>query len=298
MSKNSLLKKRERKSVFLLIVFVVLFVYSVSLIFPLSWAVFSSLKSDIDFTVGPFELFPYDGLQFENWWEIFEVFNAEVYTEKGVEVIGLLQMLFYSVVYSVGVPLVANFTRSMCAYVCARYKHLRFPGWIYSLAIVLMTMTFPSNLAVSIEFYKLVGIYNNLWMLIITSISFSGANFLYLYAAYIGLSKEYAEAAQLDGANQFQIMFNIMMPMVKNIFAAVFILDFIAMWNNYSVNVTVLPNYPMLAYGLFKFQSKNPRPTIPIQLASSTVLMIPTLLLFVLFSDKLMSNLSIGGIKG
>ena len=131
-----------------------------------------------------------------------------------------------------------------------------------------------------------------------SALTFSGPHFLYLYAAYSSLSKEYAESAEIDGANQAVIMFKIMMPMVKNIFIAVFILEFIGHWNDYNPSLLYLPNYPMLTYGLYRFQHHNPQPDIPIRLAASTLVMLPTLILFVIFRNHIMSNLSIGGLKG
>ena len=218
--------------------------------------------------------------------------------DGSVKSIGLLAMLFYSIIYSVGVSLVSNVSRSMCAYVCARYSHLKLTKFVYGLVIVLMTISFPSNLAVTIKFFKLVGIYDNLFMTIITSITFGGGHFLYFYAAYVGLSKEYSEAASIDGANQFQVMFKVMMPMCKNIFIALFMLEFIAHWNDYTPNVVFLRSYPMLAYALYHFRLKTPQPSIPLQLSSSTLVIIPTLAIFIAFKDKIMSNLTIGGLKG
>lgn len=297
--RKSQFQKNQRKTTFLIVMGIILLVYSITLLFPLLWAIFSSLKTDLDFTSEPFGLSPYDGLQFGNIIEAFRTLSINVITKSGDTAdIDLLHMLAYSVIYSVGVAFVSNFTRSLCAYVCARYQRVRFTKWIYGLVIVLMTISFPSNLSVTIDFWKMVGIYDNMFMTIITSISFGGANFLYLYAAYVGLSQEYSEAAQIDGANQFQVMFSVMMPMVKNIFVALFMLDFIACWNDYMPNVVNLRSYPMLAYGLYGFQQKTPRPSIPLQLSSSTLVILPTLAIFIIFKDKIMSNLSIGGLKG
>ena len=187
----------------------------------------------------------------------------------------------------------------MCAYVVARYSHLKWTRAIHVLVIVLLTVAFPGNIAVTIAFYKMMHLYNNLFMCILVSaLSFGGPHFLYLYAAYSSLSREYAESAQIDGANQFTIMFRIMMPMVKNIFIAVFILEFIGHWNDYNPSLLYLPNYPMLTYALYRFQHSIPQPDIPVRLAASTIVMIPTLILFVVFRNQIMSNLSIGGLKG
>ena len=298
MAKRSKLEKAQVRTPFLITLSIIIAIYCISLIIPLAWSVMSSMKSDFDFSMYPFEILPLNEWKFDNIITAFQRLEVEITTSRGTEYVGMVNMLIYSLAYAIGVSFISNFTRSMCAYVVARYRSLGWTRHIHTLVIVLLTVAFPGNIAVTIQFYKTMNMYNNLFMCIALSISTTGANFLYLYAAYSSLSHEYAESAEIDGANQFVIMFKVMMPMVKNIFIAVFILDFIAHWNDYNPSLLYLPNYPMLSYGLYRFQRMNPAPDVPLQLATSTLVIIPTLTLFIIFRDKIMSNLSIGGLKG
>jgi multiple sugar transport system permease protein len=259
----------------------------------------SSLKSDFAFSMYPFKIQPLSEWQFINYSKAFLEAEVEISVNGGTEYVGFVNMLLYSLIYSIGVAFLSNFTRSMCAYVVARYRHLKWTNAIHVLVIVLLTVAFPGNLAVTIAFYKMMNMYNNIFLCVaLSAFSFSGPHFLYMYAAYSSLSREYAESAEIDGANQATIMFKIMMPMVKNIFIAIFILDFIALWNDYNPSLLYLPNYPMLSYALYRFQHHIPAPDIPVRLAASTIVIMPTLLLFILFRNQIMSNLSIGGLKG
>jgi len=88
--------------------------------------------------------------------------------------------------------------------------------------------------------------------------------------------------------------------MVKNIFIALFMLDFIASWNDYSVSLVYLPSYPMVAYGLYVYNmdTGNASSGVPLKLAGSALVILPTLTIFIVFRNKIVSNLSIGGLKG
>lgn len=299
MAKRTKLERTQVLTPFLIVLSVIIGIYCISLLLPLGWALFSSLREDMFFVSSPFKLEDIETIIFTNYTEMFSGLPVEVTSIYGdTYKVTFIGMLCNSLLYSVGVSFLANFSRSMVAYVCARYKHLRWPGIIHALVIVLMTVAFPGNIAVAIQFYKMVGMYNNLFVCVaLSALSFGGAHFLYLYAAYSSLSREYAESAEIDGANQLTVMFKIMMPMVKNIFIAVFILEFIAHWNDYTPSQLYLNAYPMLTYGLYLFKNYESRP-IPIQFAGCMVVMLPTLILFVIFRNQIMSNLSIGGLKG
>ena len=57
--------------------------------------------------------------------------------------------------------------------------------------------------------------------------------FLYFTAYFKNLSWTYAEAAMMDGADDFQIYFRVMFPQAKPIFGALFLTTWITNWNNY-----------------------------------------------------------------
>lgn len=293
------IEKAQRRSPFMIIASIVIGAYCLTLVLSLAWAIFSAFKSDWDYSADKFG-WPASGLTFDNFITVFTEFTKDVtLADRSTRPVGMIEMFANSLIYGVGVSLIANLSRSMCAYVASKYRHLGWPRFLHTLVIILMTISFPGNLAVTIKFYNMTHLYNNMFLCIVMSFSFTGANFLYFYAAYQGVSNEYAEAAQIDGANQFTIMVQIMMPMIKNIFIALFMLDFIAHWNDYTPSLVYLPRYPMVAYGLYHFKSTlRPVPTTVELFASISVVVLPTLLLFIIFKDKIVSNLSIGGLKG
>ena len=70
---------------------------------------------------------------------------------------------------------------------------------------------------------------------------------MYFYAFYRGLSKSYVEAAEIAGANKWQIYFKIMFPQAAAMFGSLFLMLWIADWNNYSTALIYLSKLPTLA---------------------------------------------------
>ena len=117
------------------------------------------------------------------------------------------------------------------------------------------------------------------------------------YATFKSLPWTFAEAAQIDGAGHFRTFIQIMLPLIRSTLFAVFILLFIEHWNDYYTPMVFLPEKPTMSYGLFIFQTDNKAST-PIQLAACILACVPILIVFAAFKDKIMSNVTMGGIKG
>ena len=118
--------------------------------------------------------------------------------------------------------------------------------------------------------------------------------------AFKGLANDYREAAMIDGAGHYSIMFKIYYPMVFPLMAAVFLLGFIGNWNNYMIVVTYLPSYPNLAYGIYMFElmSTNDGYSVPEILAGFIIVAIPTAIIWILSQKLITSKLTVGGLKG
>ena len=115
-------------------------------------------------------------------------------------------------------------------------------------------------------------------------------NLMLFHSYYSNISNSYKEAAQIDGANFYQTYFRIMRPQV---------LQFIARWNDYMSPLLYLPKMPTLATGLYRYQSRvEKNGNYPVLFAGLFISIIPILLIFLKFSDKMMANINAGGLKG
>ena len=130
---------------------------------------------------------------------------------------------------------------------------------------------------------------------------FGGMYFLVFYAYFKGLPDTYAEAAEIDGASQFRVLVMIIMPLAIKIMSTVFMILFVQLWNDYRTALIYMPTHPTLAYAVYHvaiYTNKGAFATIPAKTASCITLAVPILILFIFFKDKIMGNVTLGGIKG
>lgn len=114
-----------------------------------------------------------------------------------------------------------------------------------------------------------------------------------------GMPKDFSEAAYIDGASNLQVMLRIAFPLVRNTFLTVMLIKFVEFWNDYTVTITYMPSFPTVAFGLYEY-SMSAKPAInntPMRLAGCYVLIVPVLIVFLIFRNRLMSNISMGGVK-
>ncbi len=292
------LQENEKYSPFALIVTLLLFVYAFSLIFMLVWAFFSAIKSRSDFFYFPMQI--QKKFHFENFTAAFEVLSVSVKYGQTTRQAYLFEMFVWTITYSIGTCIVAQITRCVSAYICAKFSKYRFTKWMYNVVIVVMILPIVGNLASSLTVYRSLGVYDNLFLHILCSAGFTGTYFLIYYAAFQNVSWSYAEAAFIDGAGHFRVFFTIMLPMVRNMMGGLFLLEFIGLWNDYTAPMIYLPSYPTVAYGLYRFMNSdlNAASSENVQLAASLLVATPIILLYCIFNKQLIGNISVGGLKG
>ena len=274
----------------------ILSLYSLTMLVPLFWAVISSLKGRFDFRMNVF------GFPEEWWWrnyvDAFKNLSLRIQSPDGYKTVTMLQQLLNTILITVVMTFVTIVSRLVPGYICAKYK-CRLTSLLYSVNIITMILPIIGSLPSVLVFIHALNIYDTLWCLILLESGYTGTNFMIFYAVYKGVSWDYAEAAQLDGAGHFTIFLKIMLPMATGTIIALSVLAMVGWWDNYSFNITYLPSMPVLAYGLFKYQSSPAAGmTIPMQLAGAITMSIPSILLFTAFRKKIMGNISIGGLKG
>ena len=139
--------------------------------------------------------------------------------------------------------------------------------------------------------------------------NFLGVYFLVFYAVFKAMPKGYYEAARIDGANDLQVMVKVAMPLAKLTFLSIFLILFIEYWNDYLIPNLYLPDYKTLSLALYHQSQSQELDIIPglehIDLSQVTYIMasvlcvtVPVIVIFSVFSKRLMGNMSIGGIKG
>ena len=294
MNTSQVKAKKRSFPVFEFISFLVLFLYAVSLFIPLLWSLMSSFKGRFDFLKNAFS-FP---IEFVNNYEgIFDRFVVPVSLLDGTSIdVGFIQMLGNSAWYAIGSAFISTTVAFMVAYVVARFK-FKFCEVIYTVVILQMIIptvgTLPSELRIANE----LGLYDTPYGILFMKSYVTGLYFLSFYGALRVIPRDYEEAAQLDGAGNLTVMVRIITPMVSGVFTTVLLLTFITFWNDYQTPLIYIPSYPTLAYGLWHYINVDSTGSVPMKLSGCMVMAVPLFVLFIAFQNKLMGNVSVGGLK-
>ncbi len=290
----SILYKRSRgEKVIYVIVFLIFAIYAISLIFPFLWLLINSFQNKIIYQINMSEgnafAFP----------KKFEIANY-IYAFKELSYNGsnIFNMFFNSIWYTGvhigGGVLMSSFT----GYCLAKYN---FKGKNLMHAIIIFSMTIPivGTTGAAFKLMSDLKIYNTPFYVLFTSLSGIGLNFLIMYGFFKNISWSYAEAAFIDGASHYTVFFKIMLPMAKPIVFTLSIMSGITYWNEYMNVLLYLPDYPTIASGLFSVSRTLPRlGNTPAYFAALVISLVPVLIIFSLFSDVIMKNFTVGGLKG
>jgi len=260
---------------------VVLAIWSAIVVLPLLWTFMSSFKTSNEIFASPFAL--------PGAWKLDNYIKA--WTEAGIGA------AFINSVIVVGVSLVVvMLLGAMCAYVLARFS---FRGSRVIYVLMLAGLTFPIFLAMVPLFgvLKGMGLLNQLPGLIITYVAFAlPFTVFFLFAFFKNLPGEIAEAAAIDGAGEWRTFFQIMLPMARPGLASVAIFNFLGLWNQFLIPVTINAGGPkVLSQELFVFaQQMGYAVDFGALFAAVTVTVIPVLIAYILFQRQLQGSVSQG----
>ena len=279
-------------------VFVIFLIYALSLLAPFLFLFINSLKAPGEFLNdsinGSIFRFPNNWL-FNNCANVFS--EMKMIDSRGESVyfpVMLLNSLWFSIVTTFG-GLIAS---SLTAYCLAKYQ-FKLRGFFYGIAIVTMTIPIIGATGAMFKLTYDLGIYNTPLYPILTSLGGFGFNFLVLYGFFKNISWNYAEAVFVDGGGHFTAFLKIMLPQVFPALLTLGIISFIGAWNDYMTPLLFLPDYPTIASGIYNVQVHLKRTgDYPQYFAALGISIVPIIVLFATFSDSLMKNLSVGGLKG
>ncbi|GAA1439789.1 carbohydrate ABC transporter permease [Leifsonia poae] len=184
------------------------------------------------------------------------------------------------------------------AYYTARF---RFPGRGVFLFLVIVTqMLQPTVLATGL-FKEMVALgLNDTWLaMILINAAFNLAFAIWImHNFFAGVPKEVDEAAQLDGAGKWTVLFRVQLPLVWPGIVTAIIYTFVASWNEFAASLVILStdgNQP-LSVALTKFVGQYDAAWQYV-FAVSIVAVIPVVVLFMLIEKRLVGGLTQGSVK-
>ena len=267
------------------VMFSLLAVFGLFMVLPLVYSVIQSFKPLNEINLFPPRFFVVNPT-FSNYKKLFQL-SANLW-------VPFSRYIFNSVFVSVLVTFLNVILASMCAYPLAKY---RFPGSRLIFGTIVTALLFSSQVTyipqyVLLSKFRLINTY---WAMILPPLATTLG--LYLMRQYmIAIPYSLLEAAKLDGAGEYRIFWKIVMPNVKPAWLTLMIFSFQSVWN--ATNNTYV----------YKEQLKT-LPTVMSQLAaggvarvgvgaaSSVVLMLPPILLFIFTQTNIIDTMATSGMK-
>jgi multiple sugar transport system permease protein len=213
---------------------------------------------------------------------------------------GLLNSLFVSITATA----LSIYFSTMVAYGFSVYN-FKFKKELFY--FVLGTLMIPGQLSF-IGFYDMVkgmGLLNNYIPLIVPGIATSGTVFFLKQYCDQTISYAIIESARIDGAGEFMIFHNIILPPLVPAMSTMAIFTFIYNWNNYLTPLLILNNtvqytLPIMIryiYGVATLQSSSQQAAMGAIYSAAFISVIPVLIIFVVFSRQIISGLNLGSVK-
>lgn len=223
------------------------------------------------------------------------------YFKNYVEVMthGFFGYFFRSVIV-VAVSLVLMLIISaFAAYPLSRMK-FRLRGITYAGIVAMMSVPMHVTLIPIFKMTTNMGLYDSLQSLIGPYVTFALPMSVFILTAFMTtIPKEIEESAEIDGCNKFRNFFSIILPLSKSGLSTLAIYNGVSMWNEFAFANTLLQTASNktlpLALGQFKGEHSL---DIPIILSVLVLSVLPMIILFIVFQDKLVKGMMAGAVKG
>lgn len=270
-----------------LLLYLVLFALAVPFAFPTWWMVTSSLKPVDEIFAFPPRLLP----RTWEWGSYAEVFRLQPFARQ------YFNSAYIAVLVTAGTLLVS----SMAGYAFARVPFRgRGPLFVLLLSALLM----PAEVTV-IPLYRLMGtlgVTDTHWPLIVVPIFGAQSVFgtFIMRQFFVSLPYELEEAGRLDGLGRFGLFFRIALPLAKPALSALAIIAFLNSWNLFLEPLVYLRSKELftLPLALTQFRDTYGSPIWNVQLAATSLTVVPVLLVFLAAQRQFIQGIAHSGLKG
>jgi multiple sugar transport system permease protein len=258
--------------------------FAVLVVAPFAWTISTSMRLPMEsFSVPPqwIVLNP----DWSNYTRVFER-------------IPFFQQILNSFVVTIAVVIGQLFTASLAGYAFAR---LEFPGRNLLFWLIMATMMIPLQATIIPVFVIIsrMGLANTLWGLILPALPTAFGTFL-MRQYFLGVPKDFEEAAVIDGANQLQVFGRVYLPLVTPALAVLAMLVFNGTWNDF-FRPLIFINDPYLftiPLGLNELKGYMATGSISVVLAGVTMSLIPVVIVYIFGQRYLIEGIMMGGVKG
>ncbi|MCL2718801.1 MAG: carbohydrate ABC transporter permease [Lachnospiraceae bacterium] len=223
-TKSGMQNKKQNEKFCNRLAFTVLILIAAMVMLPIYWIFRSSLMGSLDIFIWPPKFLPMGTINPSEW-------NWSNYTIRSANFV-FLRNLMNSFAISVPCVIFGTATAISCAYAFAR---LNFTGkrFLFSLCIGSMLLPTMVTLIPLYMAWTYLGFVDSYWPLILPYLCGGGAFNIFLLRQFIRtIPRDLDEAAKIDGAGYWQILFNIIIPSIRPAIIVISLLIFITTWND------------------------------------------------------------------
>lgn len=278
-------QKTKTKSVVAWTIAAILAVFWLAVTFvPFIFMVITSFKDKFEMlTSGVFTL-PKEWL-FTNYQEVFK---------------GSFLTFFKNSVIVVAVSLVLLLFLAACAsYPLSRFK-FKLCKPIYAGIVAVMSVPIHVTLIPVFKMTTNIGLYDSIWGLIGPYIAFATPISVFILTSFMqGIPKELEEAAEIDGCGKYRAFFKLILPLSAPGLSTLAIYNGVNMWNEFSFAYTLTQSMQQrtLPLAIWEYQGQYSMNT-PLIMAVLSLSVLPMIILFIIFQDKLVKGMMAGAVKG
>lgn len=281
-------KELQRRQPVFQVITAIIWLWALTIVFVMAWGLIVSVSDGIYYSADPTRFIPRKW-RFQNYIDAFAMLEIADTNFWG--------MVFNSIWFSFGITSCRIGVTIISAYTVARYKFFGKKA-LYGFLILQMMVPLYGQTTANYELLAGLQLIDSplIW---ISWGAGHGMYFLILHSFFVGLDSGYEEAGRLDGASEFTICFKLMLPLSTPVIVAMFITFWTGAWSDYMTPLLYLPSYPTLSAGLFRYRLvASYTLDIPIYFAGIFIGSVPPAVIFTIFSDTIMTNMTIGGLKG
>jgi ABC-type glycerol-3-phosphate transport system permease component len=266
------------------VLYLVLTVVALAAVFPFYWMLIAATHRSATILTAPPPMLPGTALA-QNYQDLM----------AGVP---FWQNMLNSVFVAGTTTVLVLFFCSLAGYAFAKYQ---FPGRDTLFALMLATMMIPNVLGIipSFMLMRWLGWLNTYLPLIVPSaVSAFGIFWMRQYIQG-AVPNDLIDAARIDGAHEFRIYWNIVLPVITPALAALAIMTFMAKWNDFFWPLLILKDKAKytIPVALSTLQGLYSREE-GVRLLGASLAVLPVLIVFLLASRRFMAGLTAGAVKG
>jgi ABC-type glycerol-3-phosphate transport system permease component len=294
------------KVVFRVVLYGVLIVDAVVISIPWIWMILSALKTNVELHNVPLKALPAVP-QLSNFYTAFFLSSPQGFRPQGQIGQSSAWLLYFrnTLIIAAFVELGTLLSNSLVAF---SFSRLRWPGRNILFFFVLTTMMLPAQVTIIPQYIVLANYFGwvNTWYPMIVPAFFASAWAIFLLRQFMmTTSVEIDEAARLDGYNDFDLYWRVILPMTKPALGAIAIFTFTYVRNDFFTPLLYIRKEELynVAIGLAGMRNAYALwgerfPRDELTMAASAIVTLPLVILFFAFQRQFIQGVVITGVKG